>query len=135
MHAVAGGGERGHVLVIEDNVVQQMLFAATLQRAGYEVECLKDAISALDLIDRKSFVAIVLDLRMAIFDGNQFLEYLKTARPELIPRVIVVTAFSSLLLKVPTAEVACVLQKPIKGDQLVEAVRIASSVPCGLTEN
>lgn len=124
---MAGGSGGQRILIIEDNLVQQMLFAATLQRAGYDVHCLKDAIGALDLIEKETFLAIILDLRMAIFDGNQFFEYLKAARPELISCVIVVTAFSSLLLKVPTADVACVLQKPIKGEQLLAAVRIAAS--------
>ena len=80
------------VLVVEDERSIRQLLAASLQRAGIEVETAVDGQEALERIDRgTSYRLVILDLMMPRMDGLGFLAELQT-RPAPHPLVIVMTA-------------------------------------------
>lgn len=58
-----------HVLVAEDNPTNRKVLQKILERAGHRCTLAKDGEEALDLIVKKEFDAIVLDMNMPIMTG------------------------------------------------------------------
>lgn len=58
-----------HVLIAEDNPTNRKVLQKILERAGHRCTMAKDGEEALDLIEKKEFDAIVLDMNMPIMTG------------------------------------------------------------------
>jgi CheY-like chemotaxis protein len=58
-----------HVLLAEDNPVNQKLASRLLQRAGHTVICANDGKLALDAYSREEFDLVLMDLQMPNMDG------------------------------------------------------------------
>ena len=67
--AVRRAGSRGHVLVVEDNHVNQMVAVGILEHLGYTTEVAGNGIEALTSIARSPFDAVVMDCQMPEMDG------------------------------------------------------------------
>lgn len=85
---------RKTVLVVDDSSVSRTLLEETLCDE-YVVLQAENGKEALELLDKHSVTAIILDLMMPVMDGSQFLNVLRS-NPDLesIP-VIIITADSS----------------------------------------
>ncbi len=78
------------VLLIDDDRVVLETFEPALRLEGYEVSCAEDAAMGLQLATRMEPDAVILDLRMPIQDGLEFLRRLRTVRTlEAVPVAIV----------------------------------------------
>ena len=64
-----GAGHRHRVLVVEDNPVNQMVAVGILESLGYLVETADDGVIALDLLARRDFDAVLMDVQMPRMDG------------------------------------------------------------------
>ena len=62
-------GGRGHVLVVEDNKVNQMVAVAIVEQLGFSVEVAQNGIEALESIDRTPYYAVLMDCQMPQMDG------------------------------------------------------------------
>jgi two-component system sensor histidine kinase RpfC len=58
-----------HILVAEDNPTNRKVLQKILERAGHRCTLAKDGEEALDLIEKKEFDAIVLDMNMPVMTG------------------------------------------------------------------
>jgi len=58
-----------HVLLAEDNAVNQKFAAAILARAGVEVEIAADGAQALKAVEARTFDAVLMDVQMPEVDG------------------------------------------------------------------
>ena len=63
------GAESLHVLLAEDNIVNQSLVAAVLQRAGHHIILATDGLEALAAFERQAFDLILMDVQMPRMDG------------------------------------------------------------------
>jgi DNA-binding response OmpR family regulator len=83
---------KGRVLIVDDDPHALEILSRLLAREGYECETVDNGQSCLDLLARKAFDVIVLDVMMPNMDGLQVCERLR-ANPALraIP-VILLTA-------------------------------------------
>ena len=68
-HSGLGGDTVRHVLLTEDNPVNQLVAVRTLERAGYKVTVANNGQEALDLIDRESFDVVLMDVQMPVMGG------------------------------------------------------------------
>lgn len=77
---VAGGGaghivppsiKKIHVLVAEDNVVNQMVACKMLERAGHTVDCAVNGAQAVSQYQNNRYDLILMDLQMPQMDGCQ----------------------------------------------------------------
>jgi len=59
----------GHVLVAEDNAVNQKLIVRLLEQAGCQVTVATDGSEALDALDKESFDLVLMDCQMPLLDG------------------------------------------------------------------
>ncbi len=71
--ASAGNGARrpskGKVLIVEDNTVNQRVFATILKREGYDVELASDGEQAIAALGRSAFSLVLMDIQMPGVDG------------------------------------------------------------------
>ena len=80
------------VLVVEDDAPIQNLLRHIVTRMGYNCECVDDGVEGLMAIRRKHPRVIVLDLLLPRANGFDVLRHLKLHTPDVLQRVIVVTA-------------------------------------------
>ena len=81
------------LLVVDDDPDLLAMLRLWLERAEYAVETATDGREALDVLWRKTFDCVVLDIRMPVMDGWAVLEALQTS-PVAAP-VIVASAHLS----------------------------------------
>ena len=62
-------GSRGHVLIVEDNHVNQLVAVAILEHLGFSTEVAGNGLEALASYARTPFVAILMDCQMPEMDG------------------------------------------------------------------
>ncbi|GJD30351.1 Sensor histidine kinase RcsC [Methylobacterium adhaesivum] len=59
----------GHLLVVEDNAINQELARATLEAGGHTVEIVPDGASAIQAVERTAFDLVLMDVQMPGMDG------------------------------------------------------------------
>lgn len=85
------------ILIVEDDTRTAALVETYLQREGFQTLAVYDGTSAIEAIDRQSFVFVILDLMLPGVDGWEICRYLRslsrvpilflTARDEEVDRV------------------------------------------------
>ncbi|MGL1888585.1 MAG: response regulator [Reichenbachiella sp.] len=58
-----------HILVVEDNIINQKVLKSTLEKLGVSVEMAANGHQALSLLEDKNFDLIFMDVQMPIMDG------------------------------------------------------------------
>jgi CheY-like chemotaxis protein len=112
--------KRKSVLVIDDDPDIRELLRVLLENAGFKVDTLGDGIAALKL--RKRYEAILLDLNMPVFDGEQLTSYWVMSDPELLRRVIVLSAYSAYTRGRTLPATFGFVMKPIQHNELLRLV-------------
>lgn len=111
------------VLVVDDEFGPRETVAFTLEQADFQVTMAERGAEALELVEKKQFDAIVLDIRMPGMNGIETLEKIREIDTHV--SVIMLTGYGTL----GTAQQAMVaraneyLRKPPEMDQLVASVR------------
>jgi len=72
-----GTEKGGYILVVDDNRLNRLKLAHSLERQGYTVATAEDGQQALDMIRAQSFDLVLLDIVMPEMDGYQVLERVK----------------------------------------------------------
>ena len=88
-----GSGEL--ILVVDDDTVVLKAVTQILQREGYPVVGIDDAVEGLTAAKDPSIDVAVLDIKMPNLSGMDLLRGIKAARPEV--EVIMMTAFATVL--------------------------------------
>jgi DNA-binding NtrC family response regulator len=103
-----------HILVIDDETGSRESMAIALEKAGLEVTTFDDARNALEFLDEKDRVGLVIcDLRMPGMDGLEFLSEVRQQEKDLA--VILVTGYGSIESAVQAMRVGAddYLTKPV----------------------
>ena len=105
------------VLFVDDEEPLRELMRSELPRLGHEVTVCQDGRTALKVLDKTTFDAAILDLRMPGMTGIEVLEYLKKLSPD--TEAVVMTGHASM-------------------ETAIEAVRLGAfdyiTKPCKLAE-
>ncbi|HVR44675.1 MAG TPA: response regulator [Thermoanaerobaculia bacterium] len=114
--------EDNRILVADDDLMIRKMVVKVLEREGYGVDEAKDGAEAIEMCAATRYRVVLLDMMMPRVDGVKVLRWLEEHRPDLIDRVVVMTAFTRLAAE--TAERFCrVIYKPFDIDDLVSCVR------------
>jgi CheY-like chemotaxis protein len=65
------------VLLVEDNVVNQKVFAAMMASIGYRMDVAVNGVEALDALDRRHYAVVFMDCQMPVMDGYQTTEKIR----------------------------------------------------------
>ena len=79
------------LLVVDDNKVNRLLLARSVETQGHRVELAENGKVALDMLRAKSFDLVLLDIEMPEMDGFQVLEVMK-ADAQLCDVAVIVTS-------------------------------------------
>ena len=86
----------GHILVVEDNRVNQLTLSRSLEQQGHRVALAEDGRQALQMLAQQPYDVVLLDILMPQMDGYEVLSHMKNdADLRNIP-VIVITALDEV---------------------------------------
>ncbi len=58
-----------HILIVEDNEINQLITQELLEQEGYTVDIANHGQEAIDLLEKNSYAAVLMDIQMPIMDG------------------------------------------------------------------
>src|SRR5687768_8291316 len=105
-------GNGGRVLICEDDSAIRGLLDKLLSRHGLVADSVGTGREAIDRIRRRTYDLILLDLLTPHVSGYEVLDQLWRERPELLGRIIVVTACQVAFNGALPVKVAAILRKP-----------------------
>lgn len=116
--------EKPFLLLVDDNEPTCTLMTALLHK-DFDIDIAGDGFEAIEKLRTKSYSAMILDLLMPHLDGYGVLDYLKASNPEMLRRVLVVTAAltRSDMTRVHHYDVCAVISKPFEVEILLNAVK------------
>ena len=115
--------EESQVLVVDDDAAIRKLVSSVLRRSGYRVDTAEDGVEAVLKIGLVEYQAILLDLMMPNLDGFSFLSTINEQKPDLLDRIIVMSAASPQVIAERMRDVRfTLLAKPFELDELLRRV-------------
>jgi CheY-like chemotaxis protein len=113
------------VLVVDDEPQVVWMLQFSLEAEGYHTYAARDGVSALEEVRQHRPALMLLDIMMPIMDGWTVLEHLQDIPEGERPRVIVVSARSSLRDRAKAAELGAdaFVPKPFSVDDLIDVLR------------
>jgi DNA-binding response OmpR family regulator len=109
------------ILVVDDEPQVVWMLQFSLEAEGYQTLSARDGRAALDEVREHHPSVVLLDIMMPVMDGWAFLEELQALPADERPRVIVVSARSSLRDRAKAAELGAdaFVTKPFNVDDLL----------------
>ena len=110
------------LLVVDDEDVVCRSCRRIFEPRGFDVTTSKDAAEALSLATEHEYDAILLDIKMPVMDGIQFLQQLRNTKPD-IP-VIFITGYPSVATAASATRLGAAdyVTKPFTPHEVVESV-------------
>lgn len=124
--ASARAGEKLHVLVAEDNLVNQRVAALLLGRQGHSVTAVTDGAAALIALAEQAFDVILMDVQMPGMDGLEATASIR-AQEAITGRRIPIIALTAYAMpgdraRFLTGGMDAYLAKPIRPHELFDAI-------------
>jgi excisionase family DNA binding protein len=113
---------KANILVVDDEEVVRLLFKTTLEELGHQVTGAASALRGLELIKRRDFDLVFLDLKMPGMDGAELFRQIKTIKPKLPVTIITGYPDSELMARALTYGPFGVMNKPFGESDIVNAV-------------
>ncbi len=82
----ANAAQRGRVLVVEDNVVNQKVAAKMLEREGYRVDVVANGREAVEAVVRMAYALVFMDCQMPEMDGYEATRAIREREASLVKR-------------------------------------------------
>ncbi len=120
-----------HIMVIDDEATILMAFKKLLQCPEVEVDTAETMEDALAMLNKKFYDAVIADLRLTGFSGEEGLEiirYIKTHSSE--THVILITAYGNqdIMKKAHNLGAAFYFEKPVSTNIIKNALKILGVV-------
>ena len=109
------------VLVVEDDPDLAALEAELLEEHGHHVEVAYNGREALAAVERVAPDLILLDMKMPVMSGREFVEEYRRAQPSPAP-IVVVTAADDAQVRAAEVGASGWIAKPFDPDALVANV-------------
>jgi EAL domain-containing protein (putative c-di-GMP-specific phosphodiesterase class I)/ActR/RegA family two-component response regulator len=118
-------GQKGHVLLVDDEVELLSVLGRGLRTRGHEVETASDGRLALELLATKEYDVVVSDISMPEMDGITLLRAVRERSLDL--PVVLMTGSPSLETAIRAVELGALryLQKPFRVEELEGVVEYA----------
>ena len=111
------------ILVVDDELVMVDIIGYTLEISGYQVTKTSSSIEALNIITRKNFDLIFLDLAMPELNGAELFYHIRQIYSEL--PVVIITGYpdSDLMRKAIAYDPFVVMKKPFVINDILNVIR------------
>jgi PAS domain S-box-containing protein len=120
-----------HILVAEDNSVNQRLAALTLEHLGYRADIVANGLEALEALRRQRYDVVLMDVQMPEIDGLEATRRIRAGwSAEQRPQIIAMTANAMLEDREICLEAGMddYLSKPLKVEDLALALQRAAEI-------
>ena len=113
------------ILVVEDNLINQTVALAILEKLGYQCDAVNNGQEALDILKQRQYSLIFMDMQMPVMDGL-------TASKEIIrqygqngPNIVAMTAnvYAEDKIKCTEAGMVDFIAKPIRIDNICRVLK------------
>ena len=119
-HAVTG---QRRALVADDDPAARYIVGSVLQRHHIDYDEVSNGADAVKLLKTNRYAFVFIDLLMPRIDGWGVLDYLRSKRPDPMPRTIVITGVQNQKLSTADQDiVSSLLYKPIDLEQVERIV-------------
>ena len=109
------------ILVVEDNLTNQLVVLAQLQKLGYKAEAVSNGAEAVEAVKRGSFDLVLMDCEMPVVDGYEATRQIRTSLQSKIPIVsLTADVTSSARERCLSAGMNGYLSKPLELPQLAK---------------
>ena len=111
------------ILILDDDNDFTEFLKDRLRYEGYEVTCGDNGKIGLKLVKKFQPHLILLDLKMPVLNGVEFLQKLKKKRIDL--PILIITSYKEMLngTSVDKFSVQGILEKPVEVERVVEVVK------------
>jgi DNA-binding NtrC family response regulator len=113
------------VLIVEDEKLLRLMIAKLLQVSGSRVFICRNSLQALELVEKKSFDLVIIDLMMAGATGMDVLGSTRKSHP---PAKVIITAgtpSSETLLEAKREGASAYLRRPLQLKQFLSFLKDA----------
>jgi predicted GH43/DUF377 family glycosyl hydrolase len=113
---------KGHILLVEDEVISQNIISHIIKSDNYDVVVASDGVVALMELGRKKFDLIISDISMPNLDGYQLLEFIRNHKID-VP-VVFLTGHTSEIEKQKGLQLGALdyISKPIDSNLLLSTI-------------
>jgi two-component system, sensor histidine kinase len=130
----APGMGRLNILLAEDEPVNRIFTVRALQKLGHVVETANDGRHALNILDKKAFDLILMDIQMPRLNGLEATKIIRSGqtkgvRPDIPIVALTAYAMESDKVKVQEAGMDEYVSKPFEINELVQAINRALKRP------
>jgi signal transduction histidine kinase/ActR/RegA family two-component response regulator len=120
------------ILLVEDNAVNQKLALRLLSRMGYRADVAANGLEAIEAVERQPYDLVLMDVQMPEMDGLEATRHILdhvdvTRRPWIV--AMTANAMDGDREQCIEAGMQGYISKPIRVDELVEALLTAPTVP------
>jgi CheY-like chemotaxis protein len=124
--------EKPYVLLADDNEATCTLLTALLRR-DFNVEAAFDGQETIERLRTRRYDVLLLDLRMPLADGFAVLDFLNEHQPDMLSRVLVVTAAVAArdLQRAASYGLCGIVTKPFDVETLLATVKKCAGVDDG----
>jgi excisionase family DNA binding protein len=112
-----------NILVVDDEEIIRALFKETLEELGHTVVTVGTASEGLELVKRRDFDLVFLDLKMPGMDGAELLRQIKMVRPKLPVTIVTGYPEGDLMARALTYAPFSVMKKPVGEADIIAAVQ------------
>lgn len=115
------------VLIVDDDKAFLQILAERMQHRGMEVSTAESAAVALQLLEKESYDAVLLDLMMPEMGGIEALQIMCRKQPEI--QVIFLTGYPSVSKGVEAMKLGAMdfIPKPVDMSELTEKIQAAKT--------
>ncbi len=114
------------ILLCEDNILNQKLAKSVIHNFGFELDIAENGEIGIELLSKKEYDLVLMDLQMPVKDGYQTTEYIRSEMKATIP-IIAMTAHSLIGEQERCYEAGMngYVPKPFKQAMLLDAIKAA----------
>jgi len=112
-------GDKGHILVVDDEPSMRTTLSILLKRKGYQVSLAQSGAEALPMLAPGEYDIILTDLKMEGMDGIELLRHIKAVDPQ--AEVLIFTAYGTIATAVEAMRLGAYdyIGKPFDEEELL----------------